>query len=276
MKNFIYYLADPITKKIVYIGKTKNPTKRLKDHCRKDTRNRCKLDNWKNQIIDQGLKPEMKILEEVTENDVNDREKFYINFYLSNGNNLLNMTGGGDGLQNPSEDVRKKIGDKSRGRKMPDHTRKKLFESTYNGGIPILCYDKDGVFIGEFKNSRRAQEELGVGYRSISAIINRKRFFINGYTFFKKTEIDIKSELEKRIERTNNSNKTFLRISNSGEIKTYNNILEASRDNRCNFRNIWACLNNDRKTCVGYAWVYEDKFNGDYSIFFERKLRSTI
>jgi hypothetical protein len=54
----------------------------------------------------------------------------------------------------------------------------------------------------------------------------------------------------------------------------FSNILEASRENKCNFRNIWLCLNNNRKTCVGYAWVYEDSFNGNYSYFFERKTRS--
>jgi hypothetical protein len=274
MKNFIYSLSDPLTKEIVYIGKTKNPKKRFKDHCRIDLRNRCNLDKWKNKIISQGFIPEMEIIEEVICENVNDREKFYIDFYLSSGSKLLNMTEGGDGLQNPSEEVRKKIGEKSRGRKMSDYVRKKIFESTYNSGIAILCYNKDGKFIGEFKNARRAQEELGVGYKSISAIINKKRYFINGYTFFPKNETNIESELKKRIEKTTDINKSFFRISENGDKKLYNNILEASRENKCNFRNIWLCLNNNRKTCVGYAWVYEDSFNGNYSYFFERKTRS--
>ena len=73
MKNFIYSLSDPITKEIVYIGKTKNPIKRHKDHCRSDIRNRCNLDKWKNEIINQGLSPVMEILEEVYD-DVDGKE----------------------------------------------------------------------------------------------------------------------------------------------------------------------------------------------------------
>lgn len=263
MKNFIYSLSDPITKEIVYIGKTKNPIKRHKDHCRSDIRNRCNLDKWKNEIINQGLSPVMKILEEVYD-DVNGKEKFYINFYLSNGCKLLNMTEGGDGLQNPSEEVRKKIGDKSRGRKMSDYTRKKIFDSTYNGGNPILCYDKSGNFKGQFKNARRAQEKLGVGYKSISAILNGKRHFIKGYTFFLEGEEEIEKKIEERLSKTIEFSKKFYRISESGDIKEYDNLIKASQDNDCNYKNIWLCLNNQRKTCNGFAWSYESIFDLKY------------
>ncbi len=125
MKNFIYALKNPTTNEIVYIGKTKNVERRMKDHHRIEKRIRCKLDKWKVQMGKLGLKPDMEILLECDEKDVNEKEKYFIKLYTENGCNLLNMTEGGDGLQNPSDEVRRKIGEKSRGRIVSDETRKK-------------------------------------------------------------------------------------------------------------------------------------------------------
>lgn len=108
MKNYIYCLSHPITEETVYIGKTKDPIKRYKDHCRKEKNfYKTNLFKWKNEIFLQGLKPVLTILDEFDE-QIDYWEKFYILLFKSWGINLLNMTEGGDGLQNPSEETRKK------------------------------------------------------------------------------------------------------------------------------------------------------------------------
>lgn len=53
------------------------------------------------------------------------------------------MTEGGDGLQNPSEEVRRKIGLKSKGRVPSEETRKKLSLASYNSGKKVICYDNN-------------------------------------------------------------------------------------------------------------------------------------
>lgn len=256
--NFIYILKDPKTLDVVYVGKTKNTNKRYKDHCRKcKGKYRSFLDKWKNNLISNGDKPLMDIIFECDSNEVDKWEKHFISEYR-NKFNILNMTDGGDGLQNPSEEVRRKIGLKSKGRIPTKETRDKLSKAHYNGGNPIICYNQNGEFVGEFINSRRASEQLNLNYRNISKTLNGGEHFIKGYTFFYKDEDLLQEKLTKRISKTIKTGKRFLRISKDGSVKTYTNILEASRDNCCNFRNIWLCLNGKRKTCVGYNWKYED------------------
>ena len=137
--NSIYCLINPINNDIVYIGKSKNISKRYKDHCRKAKgKYRCKLDKWKNELISSGNLPVLEIIEQFDEYvDINFWEKYYISLYRSWGFNLLNMTEGGDGLQNPSIETRNKIGDKSRGRKFSKETLKALSEIRYNTGKKI-------------------------------------------------------------------------------------------------------------------------------------------
>ncbi len=272
MKNFIYILRDPGNNEVVYVGKTKDPKKRHKDHCRKCRgKFRSLLDKWKNDIIDDGKIPIMEIIKECHLDDVDYWEKYYILEYRRIGT-ILNMTDGGDGLQNPSEEVRTKIGLKSKGRIPSKETRSKLSLSHYNSGKKIICYNNNKILIGEFPNARRASESLNVGFKNISKILRGNEYFIKGYTFFLDTDIDdIEARLSDRIMKTTNMNKSFHRVSKNGELKIYDNILEAARENNCNFRNIWLCLTGGRKICAGFAWVYNDSFDGCHDPFFIRK-----
>ena len=55
MKNYIYILRNPNDGDVVYVGKTKNPKNRKRDHCRKcKGKYRSLLDKWKNQILESG------------------------------------------------------------------------------------------------------------------------------------------------------------------------------------------------------------------------------
>lgn len=269
--NYIYVLKCPLSREIVYVGKTKNPKKREKDHHRKCSgKYRSRLDKWKSNIIKNGNLPIMEIIKECNI-DVDYWEKYYIKEYRKEFN-LLNMTEGGDGLQNPSDEVRKKIGDKSRGRKKSDKTRKILSEKLYNKtGKRILCYDKSGNLISEYRNSRRASEDLNISHKLISKVLNKVYHFTNGYTFFYKDEPNIDKKIKYRSKYSIDHHREFYRISKNGELKLYDNIISAADSNNVNYRNLWSCLSNTRKTCGGYAWQYFDNYNGEYKYFFKRK-----
>jgi hypothetical protein len=276
--NYIYALKDPITDEVVYIGKTKNFKKRLRDHHRIEKRIRCRLDRWKIKMHHLGLKAKMEILLVCDENEnVNEQEKLFIKSFKEKGINLLNMTEGGDGLQNPSEEVRRKIGEKSKGRIPSKETREKISKSNYNSGNskPIICYDIKGNFIGNFINARRVGEFLNLDYRAVSeAALDDSYFVGNKYTFFFVDDVDVQDKLKYRIENTIKNGQEFLRIDSIGNIKEYDNLLKAARDNNLNFRNIWLCLNNKRKRCGEFAWCYKDAYDLNFEKYFIRKNKS--
>jgi group I intron endonuclease len=95
MNTFIYALVDPISKKIRYIGKSNEPKKRYYQHLYRSERKRTHKECWINKLLREGLKPELIIIEECSDN-WQEREKFYIAQY----DNLTNSTSGGDGTEN--------------------------------------------------------------------------------------------------------------------------------------------------------------------------------
>jgi hypothetical protein len=106
--NFIYVLRDPFTWERRYIGKSKDPIKRYKDHIkpyylRPDTyKNR-----WLRGLLAEGRKPILEILCEAgADEDINQLERDFIRWFRPNWP-LTNTTDGGDG------------GPTWKGRKMP-------------------------------------------------------------------------------------------------------------------------------------------------------------
>lgn len=71
MKNYIYVIKDPDTDDVVYVGKTKNPERRYKDHTRKCIgKYRSLLDRWKNELLKSNRLPKMVIIKECDSTDV--------------------------------------------------------------------------------------------------------------------------------------------------------------------------------------------------------------
>jgi len=274
MKNYIYCLSHPITNEVVYIGKTKNPKNRYKNHCSKDKNHYAtRLSMWKHHLFLDNLKPEFFIIDEF-ESEIDYWEIHYIRLFRYLGVNLLNMTEGGDGLQNPSAETRRKIGEKSRGRKMSEKTKEKIFIATYNSGKKIVCYDINENLIEYFNNSRRASEKLNVSYKNISDILNGGMNFNRGYTFFFQDDTNIEEKLKIRISKTTKLGQKIYRIDKYGIFTNYDNLMCASRENNLSFKNIWLCLNKKRKTCGDFAWIYESEISDvDYNNFFNKKTK---
>jgi hypothetical protein len=101
-----YVLVDPNTKKIRYVGKTKQlPKERLRRHLR-DARerlgdawvDRTHRANWLRQLMATGHKPAMEILHSYSSlEEVNEAERFFIKHIRSVKSDLTNATDGGDG-----------------------------------------------------------------------------------------------------------------------------------------------------------------------------------
>ncbi len=96
---FIYGLLDPRTGELGYVGKTvKSLSWRLKSHLtptalKQKTHKAC----WLRCLVGLGLTPEIFLIEQVADEDVDEAEVFWIAYFRSIGAELCNHTPGGDG-----------------------------------------------------------------------------------------------------------------------------------------------------------------------------------
>jgi hypothetical protein len=139
---FIYGLLDPLTGRLRYVGKSTDPAKRLRKHLREARLNpRCHRECWLKGLQDRGLRPTLIILETCSSDCWQEAERHWIALWTQAGADLVNRTAGGDGLENPTAEVRAKIGigvgNAHRGKpKSPEHREKLAARCRANGVSP--------------------------------------------------------------------------------------------------------------------------------------------
>lgn len=204
MEILIYKLIDPRSNEIRYVGKTKKTLrKRLYEHLTK--RNlipKTHKNNWVKQLLNEGFKPIIEIVEVVNELNWKEREMYHIKKLKTDGIKLTNTTDGGDGAlgtKQSEESIRKalktrkdrygdlafKISDKQKeciriaqiGRiksnneieKQANHLRKTLFQCDLNGNI-----------IKEWFGVRKCAKELNIDYYKLKYYIKSHKP-LNGF-----------------------------------------------------------------------------------------------
>lgn len=115
---FIYALKDPRNGAVRYIGKSKNPEKRMRGHLR--SKPGTHKAHWIMELTAIGITPLLEILDRVPETQWEFFECAYIKVYREAGAKLTNGTEGGDGISNPSREVREKISVSLSGEKNPN------------------------------------------------------------------------------------------------------------------------------------------------------------
>lgn len=104
LKNYRHH----ITKDVRYVGKTKgNIQVRFKAHLHE--KGNTKKVRWIASLKQQGMLPEVLILEVVDEKKWEEYECYWITYYRELGYDLTNLTDGGDGVHNPSEESRQRL-----------------------------------------------------------------------------------------------------------------------------------------------------------------------
>jgi len=97
--GIIYTLSHPITKKVVYVGKTINTLEtRLYGHIGDSKRHSRKICKWISKLTSEGLIPLIEELDSSSEEDLARLEIFYIELFKTWGFDLKNHTDGGEGL----------------------------------------------------------------------------------------------------------------------------------------------------------------------------------
>ncbi len=148
--TFIYGLYDP-DGKLRYIGKSNNPKLRLMEHISNAKRgaNNYKA-VWIRKLLKQGIVPTIRVLEQVPVRDWEKLEIEWIEKSRQNGENLVNLSNGGNGSHGRTlTDVHKmKIGKAltgmKRGPHSEDHKRKlsKLNKGKSRGPMPLKTREK--------------------------------------------------------------------------------------------------------------------------------------
>lgn len=114
----IYTLKHPDTLEVRYVGKTvRSLSRRLGNHIdnAKRSKHNKHLSNWILNILSNGKRPIIELIEEVDNSVWQEREKYWITQYP----NLINLTEGGDGCRGflHDEATRIKCGKANIGRK---------------------------------------------------------------------------------------------------------------------------------------------------------------
>jgi len=122
MEYKIYFLIDPRTNEVRYVGKTtKNLNRRLFNGHLKDKTKTHKT-NWLNSLKKQSLIPEIKLIKICKNEELcNFSEKFYIKLFGRADKNmgiLVNSTDGGEGVSGRilSQETKNKIGNSNKGK----------------------------------------------------------------------------------------------------------------------------------------------------------------
>lgn len=180
--SYIYALCYP-SNNIRYIGVSKNPEKRFRQHINpSNLKNKTHKNDWIKSLLSQNLIPELLIIESVVYEEHQEREKFWIQYYKNNGCDLVNGTEGGDGMQTPSQSTRDKmvanatgnknmlgkrhsnktkrlISDANKGKKMSQEAKEKI--SNFNKG-KIISEEHKKILSEKMKgneNSRGFKKE---------------------------------------------------------------------------------------------------------------------
>jgi hypothetical protein len=110
----IYGLCEPSTNFVRYVGYTSRPVeKRLWFHLNEAKQLTCHRHRWLESLRKKGLKPSIVVLEVVSQDEWQERERDWIS-WLRVSNDLVNTTEGGEGLVGAPRKVHRQIARKLR------------------------------------------------------------------------------------------------------------------------------------------------------------------
>lgn len=194
----IYSLKDPITNEIRYIGKT---TGKLRDrwysHCSsyKLEKEKSYKNSWIISLKRKGYRPEIELIEEVSQENWEFWERYWISQFLSWGYNLTNMTKGGEGNiggkgslgYKHTEEAKRRISLKNSREKSLEWKQKVKTSVRKTLATPIVQYDLEKNKIRSFESFYEACEVININgnknstKKNIHACCNGKRKTAYGF-----------------------------------------------------------------------------------------------
>lgn len=264
---FIYGLCDPKNKQLRYIGKSVNPKNRLRRHICDRNKYDTHKDRWLKNLINEGLRPELTIIDEVPKKEWQYWEKFYISYFKCVGCYLTNTTEGGD--QPPSTKGRKhtkesrlKMSKTKKGKPIPwlndgkprtEEHKKNLSKSLKGRTSP----NKGKTFSDEYKK-KLSDSHKGIfsgkkhpmyGKKHTEDSINKIKEKRSKQVFTKETITKRAKSVSKKVYKYNLDGKL---------VHTYNSVTEAAKSIGVSLDTIRRYSNNG-KELKGYKWEIQKK-----------------
>lgn len=279
-KPGIYVLQDPFTHEIRYVGMSSVSVRtrilhHLQPHMttKKNTKH-LPIYKWIKSL--NGTKPVpvvVQLFETIKLNDLQQCEQYWISYFKSNGSRLLNCTEGGEGLFNPSDEVRQKMSKSAMGKYVSPETKEKISKSKIGNQI----------WLGRH-HSEESKIKISTFWQSapIDVIINRIQKIKetntgNQYFLGKKHSDYTKQLISKKLSGTNSpwhgkrhTDETIQKMRNSSTSKKqiidhlgniYPSISEAGRKLGISPKLIDKVLHNRIKKTHGYVFSYYSKEN---------------
>lgn len=205
MNTFIYGITDPQTEQVHYIGKSNNPSKRLSNHIFDIKRLKSNpLSDWIQELLNQDTRPGLIILEEVTQDEWEGKERHYISLFTGLGHPLKNRTEGGNVF----------------GKEVHLRAVKQSMK-------PVLQYTLEGDFVQEWESIRAAARGMKLAKSSIYTSLNTNHQTAGGFVWrFKKKTEPIKIKIEK--EEYKRTYKPIIQILEDGSELRWRSIKHAA------------------------------------------------
>lgn len=288
-KKIGIYRITNLSNNKVYIGKSTSINYRWRKHLWFLKRNKHVNKHLQSAFNKYGENQfTFEIIEECSSEELNDKEKYWINL-LDSLNPLIgyNKTKGGDGLL-ATDEIKKKISksltgikhsqerienqSKShRGKSLSNETKIKQSNSQKirfqddNEIIkhrlsmsknPIIQLDLNGNFITEFISIREAERITKIHSSTISRVCKNERKSAGNYLWKYKKDYDKNLNNDNSIGQENGKLQ-IQQLSLKGElVKTWNSISLAAKETGSSKSSIIRCCKNKQKTCNNFIWKY--------------------
>lgn len=227
----IYKFTNKINGKI-YIGQSIDINARKRSHIN-DAYCKGKDSNcpFHQAIIKYGENEfNFEIIEECPKELLNEREKYWIQYYDSYHNGY-NASPGGDNC-----------GERSDGR-------------------ALLLYDLEGNFVKETHNIASTARELGVGYQTVYQLLQGTRKSTKGFQIKYKESEDFPKTIEPYNSRQGGSFVVLQLDKNDNILNEYKSVNEAARQTGCDCSTISKVCRGKLKTHGGFKWKYKEVEN---------------
>lgn len=260
-----------------YIGQSINIARRWKEHIQASISKNSRLYIAMRKYTIENFT--FEIVEECSEEQLNEKEKYWINYYDSY-NNGYNMTQGGESGKKADYKylvsqykIYKTTKKTAEACGCNYHTVSNALQffnikPNYNGsnGQKRAIKQIDPVslkVIDVFDSIAEAQKKFNVSSNTaISKALKDKKI---AYGYFWLDEMDDISCLQSKQPKTSYKNNKILQIDKNNDIilNEYNNIKEALLflNKPLNSTNIYRVLKGERKTAYGYRWKLKEDYN---------------
>lgn len=230
----IYKIQNLINNK-VYIGQSIDIKTRWYKH-------KCAQDDF---YIHKALRKyginnfSFEILEECSQEELNKKEKYYIQFYNSLIPNGYNMIEGGNN------------------------------ETGLSKSKSVNQYDLEGIYITTYPSLIEAERKTGINNSNISSCCQGKRVSAGNYQWRYENDFSLplqnfalreKIKQKEKEQKAQKQKRIIIQLDiNNDIVDKFKTCTEASKKTGIHLGNISACLNNKRNSAGGFYWKYEIK-----------------